>query len=58
MIRMFLSFLIVFLIFYCSINGYRALNQLERWRLTKVAAYSILCAVLATGFLMAIVILF
>jgi hypothetical protein len=58
MIRMFLVFAAVFLIFWCSINGYRALNQLERWQLTKVAAYSMLCATLATGFLITIVILF
>ncbi len=58
MFEMFLVFATVFLVVWCSINGFRALNGYDRWELTKVAAYSLLCAALATGFLITIVILF
>lgn len=58
MIKMFLVFAVVFAIFWYSINIFRALKGREKWKLTKVTAYSIMCATVSTGFLMAMVILF
>ena len=54
MIKMFLIFAVVFAIFWYSINIFRALKGREKWQLTKVAAYSIMCATVSTGFLMVI----
>ena len=58
MIRMVLIFLILFAVFYFGLPAVRNLNGKERWQLTKLIAYSILCAVLTTVTLIAIVIAF
>ena len=58
MIRMYIAFIIAFAICYFGIDAYRKLTGKEKWALTKLLAYSILCTVLAIGILSAIVILF
>ena len=58
MIRMALIFIVLFVLFWGGINVFRALSGRERWQLTKLALYSILCAGLTTGFLILIVLLF
>lgn len=58
MIRLYLAFFIAFAICYFGIDGYRKLTGKEKWALTKLLGYSIICSVLAMGILSAIVILF
>ena len=58
MIRMILVFVVLFVLFWGGINVFRALSGRERWQLTKLAAYSILCAALSTLVLISIVLLF
>ena len=58
MIRMLLVFVILFVLFWGGINVFRALSGWERWQLTKLALYSIVCAALSTLVLIAIVLLF
>jgi hypothetical protein len=58
MIRVFLAFLILTAIFWFGIAAFRKTTGKEKWQLTKIAAYSILCSVLALAVLITIVILF
>ncbi len=58
MIRLLLAFLIAFGIFYFGIKGFRELTGKDKWALTKLLAYSTMCAVLAIVLLIAMVILF
>ena len=58
MIRVFLAFLVLSAIFWFGIAAFRKTTGREKWRLTKIAAYSILCSVLALAILISIVILF
>ena len=58
MIRVFLAFLILIALFWFGIAAFRKTTGKEKWRLTKIAAYSILCSVLALSVLISIVILF
>jgi hypothetical protein len=58
MIRVFLSFLILTALFWFGIAAFRKTTGKEKWQLTKIAAYSILCSVLALAVLITIVILF
>ena len=58
MIRMYLVFLILTALIWFGIAAFRKTTGREKWRLTKIAAYSILCSVLAVTFLTSIVILF
>jgi hypothetical protein len=58
MIRVFLAFLILTALFWVGIAAFRKTTGKEKWRLTKIAAYSILCSVLALAVLISIVILF
>jgi hypothetical protein len=58
MIRVFLAFLILTALFWFGIAAFRKTTGKEKWRLTKIAAYSILCSVLALAVLISIVILF
>ena len=49
MIRnMILAFLFVFGMFYFGIDAVRKMTGREKWNLTKLVAYSIMCAVLTT----------
>jgi hypothetical protein len=58
MIKIILAFLFVFSICYFGIKGYRDLSGKDKWSLTKLLGYSILCALTAIVLLMLIVILF
>ena len=58
MIRVFLAFLILIALFWFGIAAFRKTTGREKWRLTKIAAYSILCSVLALAVLISIVVLF
>jgi hypothetical protein len=58
MIKIILVFLFVFFVFYFGIQGYRDLSGKDKWALTKLIGYSILCALTAIVLLMLIVILF
>jgi hypothetical protein len=58
MIKIILAFLFVFFVFYFGIQGYRDLSGKDKWALTKLIGYSILCALTAIVLLMLIVILF
>ena len=55
---MYLVFLILTALIWFGISAFRKTTGREKWRLTKIAAYSILCSVLAVTFLTSIVILF
>ena len=57
MIRMYLAFLILTALIWFSISAFRRTTGREKWRLTKIAVYSILCSVLAVIVLTSIVIL-
>jgi cytochrome bd-type quinol oxidase subunit 1 len=48
MIKIILSFLLVFAVFFIGISAFRSLSGREKWALTKIVAYSIICAVLTT----------
>lgn len=58
MIRFLLAFLAIFGLFYFSINAFRHLTGREKWDLTKLVTYSIMCAVLTIITLSLIVIAF
>lgn len=58
MIRVLFVFLIVFAIFFFGIQLVSKLSGKEKWQLTKIVAYSTMCALLATVSLIAIVVIF
>lgn len=58
MIRVYLAFLILTALFWVGIAAFRKTTGKEKWQLTKIALYSILCSVLALSVLISIVILF
>lgn len=58
MIKIILSFLVVFGIFFFGIHTFREMTGSQRWDLTKLAAYSTICAVLTTTALIAFVVIF
>jgi hypothetical protein len=58
MIRVFLAFFVLVAVFWFGIAAFRKTTGKEKWQLTKIAAYSILCSVLALTVLISIVILF
>ena len=58
MIRMLVAFAVLAVLIGVAIQAWRSLTGQERWQLTKIAAFSIVCAALAVGLLTMIVILF
>jgi hypothetical protein len=58
MIKIVLAFLIAFGICFFGIKGYRDLSGKDKWALTKLFAYSIICALTAIVLLIMIVVLF
>jgi hypothetical protein len=58
MIKIVLGFMLVFAGFFVGIQAWRSLTGLEKWQLTKLIAYSIMCAVLTTAALVIFVLLF
>jgi hypothetical protein len=58
MIRMIFAFVVIFLIFFFGIKTFIQLSGKDRWVITKLLAYSLLCAIITTVFLVSIVVLF
>ena len=58
MIKIILAFLLLALAIGIGIDVVRSMSGLEKWQLTKVLAYAIICSLLATVLLVAIVVLF
>lgn len=58
MIRVYLAFVLLALLFGFGIKMFRSLTGKEKLALTKVVGYSILCSVLSIAVLFCIVILF
>ena len=58
MIRIILAFLFVFGLFYFGIDAFRSMTGREKWNLTKLVTYSIMCAVLTIVVLALFVIAF
>lgn len=58
MIKIILIFLLVFAFFFFGILGLRELTGKQRWALTKIAVYSIICAVFTVVTLAFIVLIF
>lgn len=58
MIRVIFAFLAVFGMFFFGIKAIREMTRMEQWTLTKYLAYSTLCAMLTTAFMITLVILF
>jgi hypothetical protein len=58
MIRIIFAFVVVFLIFFFGLKLFTQLSGKEKWVLTKLFAYSLICAIITTVFLVSIVVLF
>lgn len=58
MIKMFVIFLFFSLGIALAIQNWRQLRGKAKWRLTKIAAFSIMCSAMAVGILTLFVILF
>ncbi len=58
MIRLVLIFALLFLIFYGGIATAIKMSGKERWAVTKIALYSLVCSVLAVFVMTAIVVMF
>ena len=58
MFKIILAFLFVFGLFFFGIKTVREMTGKDRWALTKLIAYSIICAVLTTAALVSFVLIF
>lgn len=58
MAKAILAFLVLTVIFASGIHLFVSLKSSEKWKLTKVVAYAMLCSLFAVAFLTGIVILF
>jgi hypothetical protein len=58
MIKIVVGFVLVFAAFFVGIQAVQGLTGRERWQLTKLIGYSIMCAVLTTAALVGVVLLF
>lgn len=58
MIKVFLAFIVLVVLFWFGIAAFRKTTGRQRWRLTKIMVYSILCSVLALTVMTSIVIIF
>jgi hypothetical protein len=58
MFKIVLGFLFVFCLFFFGIQAARSLSGKECWALTKLVAYSIICAVLTLTALIGFVLIF
>ena len=58
MIKIILAFLLLTLGIGMVITGVQNLSGLEKWQLTKVVAYAIMCSLLATVLLVVTVVIF
>jgi hypothetical protein len=58
MIRIILAWVLLSLAIGFGITAFRALSGKEKWELTKLIAYTLMCSIIALVFLVGIVILF
>ena len=58
MIRIFLAFVIIFVLFFYGIQAVRDMSGRQRWDLARLLTYSAVCAILTLIFLIALVVLF
>jgi hypothetical protein len=58
MVKMFLAFVIIFLIFFYGIDFFRKMNGGEKWELVKLVSYSVACTIATVVFLVSFVVLF
>jgi hypothetical protein len=58
MIKIILAFVVVFGLFFFGIRVVRVMTGKEQWDLAKLLTYSVLCAILTLGFLIALVVVF
>ena len=58
MIKLILTFFVVYVFFHLGLHAFVALPRSDKWCLTKTVAYSIMCSVLTVAILTTIVILF
>lgn len=58
MIKIIGAFLILFVIFFFGIKSFRDMNKKEKWDLTKLSFYSIICAIVSLVFMIVLVLLF
>jgi hypothetical protein len=58
MIRLWLIYFGFFVLFYVGIPSFLALTGRQKWAVTKLSIYSLLCSMLALGAMTLIVILF
>ena len=58
MIKMLVAFVFLAVLIGVAVQAWRGLRGLEKWRLTKIAILSIVCAALAVGLLTIFVLLF
>jgi hypothetical protein len=58
MIHIIFTSTLVFLIFFFGIKMFTQLSGKEKWVLTKLLAYSMVCAIITIVFLVSIVVLF
>jgi hypothetical protein len=58
MIKMLMAFFVAFGIFYIGIPTYRNLSGKDKWDLTKLFFFSIMCSILAIILLVFFVVLF
>lgn len=58
MFKIVTTFAIIFAIFYFGIQAFCALTGKQKWHISKLLSYSLVCAVLTGLFLVGIVILF
>lgn len=58
MIKMLLTFIFLFIIFYTGIDIFRKLTGKEKWEVAKTTIYSVTIALLVVVFLTVIVVLF
>lgn len=58
MLKMLVTFLSLFLIFFFAIEIFRSLTKKEKWDTIKTVTYSLVIAAITVVFLIAIVVLF
>jgi hypothetical protein len=56
--RMFLTFAFIFVLFVVSTFAFRNTDLSQRWSLTKMLAYSIICSMLTMGAMLLFVIFY
>jgi FtsH-binding integral membrane protein len=58
MFKIVLAFVVIFGLFFFGISAIRNMTEKDRWSLTKMLTYSMICAILTLVFLITLVVLF